>query len=95
MQENQTFSAFYAELSDIVNFLNLREQISDFKVIGKILRSLLERFRPKVTAIEENKDIYSIRIDELVGFFQIYEMTFLDSHKPKESTFKGIEIEEK
>ena len=36
-----------------------------------------------------------MRVDELVGFFQIYEMTFLNSHKPIESTFKDNEIEEK
>ena len=36
-----------------------------------------------------------MRVDELVGFFQIYEMTFLNSHKPKDSTFKDNEIEEK
>lgn len=49
----------------------------------KILRSLPERFIPKVTTIEENKDVDSIRIDELVGSFQTYEITFLKSQKPK------------
>ena len=36
-----------------------------------------------------------MRVDELVGFFQIYEMTFLNSQKRKDSTFKDNEIEEK
>ena len=68
MNENHNFSFFYSELSDIVNSsFNLGESITDSKVIRKILRALPERFRPKVTTIEENKDIDSLRVDELVG----------------------------
>jgi hypothetical protein len=32
-----------------------------------ITRSLAERFIPKVTAIEENKDLDSVRVEELLG----------------------------
>ena len=59
MQENYNFSSFYSALSDIVNsFFNLEERIPNSKVVRKIPRSLPERIRPKVTAIEESKDIY-------------------------------------
>ena len=37
------------------------------KIVRKILRSLTEDFRPKVTAITKSKDLDSILIDELVG----------------------------
>ena len=88
MNENQSFSTFYSELSDIVNSsFNLGEPIPDSKVVRKILRSLPERFRPKVTAIEESKNIDSLRIDELVGSIQTYEMTLPTSHKHKETVF--------
>ena len=53
----------------------------DSKVVRKILRSLSERFRPKVTAIKESKDIDSMRVDELVGSIQTYELTLLKSLK--------------
>ena len=73
MHENQTFSSFYFELYDIVNSsFNLEEPILDSKVVRTILRSLPERFRPKVTAIEDN-------IDELVGSIQTYKMTLSNS----------------
>ena len=76
MNEDQYFSSLYSELSDIVNSsFNLGEPIPDSKVVRKVLRSLPERFRPKVTAIEENKNIDSLRVDELVGSIQTYEMT--------------------
>ena len=96
MNENHTFSSFYFELSDIVNSsFNLGEPIPDSKVIRKILRSLPERFRPKVTAIEESKDIDSLRVDELVGSIQTYEMTLPNSHKSKKAAFKASEIEDR
>ena len=75
MLENQNFSSFYFELSDIVNCsFNLREPILDSKVVRKILRSLLERFRPKVTNTEKSNNINSLSVDELVGSIQTYEM---------------------
>ena len=75
MLEDYNFSSFNFELSDIVNFcFNLREPILDSKVVRKILRSLLERFRPKVTNTEKSKNINSLRVDELVGSIQTYEM---------------------
>lgn len=96
MQEYQTFSTFYYEFSDIVNSsFNLRQRIPELRIVIKILRSLPTRLRPKVTAIEESKDADSIRIDELVGYLQTYEMTLPDSWKPKESLFKASKSEEK
>ena len=46
----------------------------------KILRSLSESFRAKVTAIEESKDLDEIKIQELIGSLQTYELG-LPSHK--------------
>ena len=96
MHENQIFSSFYSELSDIVNSsFNLREPIPNSKVIREIFKSLLQIFRPKVAVIEESKDIDSVRVDELVGSIQTYEMTQPNSHKPKDSAFKAFENEKK
>ena len=39
-----------------------------------MLRSLLERFHSKITAIEESKDIDKIPLTELVGNLQTYEL---------------------
>ena len=98
MHENQNFSSFYSELSDIVNSsFNLGEPILDSKVVRKILRSVQERFRPKVTVIKErdfdivNVDIDSMKVDELFGFIQTYEMTLPSSQKPKDIAFKAFE----
>ena len=40
----------------------------------KVLRSLLERFHAKITAIEESKGIDKIHLTELVRNLQTYEL---------------------
>jgi hypothetical protein len=52
MLEDETFGEFYTKISDLRNsMVSLGKQISDVKFIRKILRSLPERFRIKVTTI--------------------------------------------
>ena len=57
--------------------LNLGEKTEDAR---KILRSLTESFWAKVTTIEESKDLDEIKIQELIGSLQTYELG-LPSHK--------------
>ena len=56
MPDDKYFDKFYAKLNDIVNSAyNLGEIYDQPKIVRKILRSLTEVFRPKVTAITESK----------------------------------------
>ncbi|MBA0557356.1 hypothetical protein Golob_014431 [Gossypium lobatum] len=61
--------------------------LQEFKRIAKctVLRSLLETFSIKVIAIEEAKDLESLIIDELIGFFQIFKMNLEDAKCSKTS----------
>ena len=75
MEEDESFDEFYAKLKDIVNLVfNLGETILEPKVVRKALRSHLERFHAKITAIEESKDIDSIPLAGLIGNLQTYEL---------------------
>ena len=68
MSNDECFDEFYAKLNYIVNSAyNLGEIYDQPKIVRKILRSLTEDFRPKVTIITESKDVDSIPVDELVG----------------------------
>ena len=68
ISDDESFNEFYAKLNDIVNFAyNLGEIYDQPKIVRKILRSLTENFRPKVTALTESKNVDSILVDELVG----------------------------
>ena len=71
---------------------NLGETIPEPKIVGKVLRSLPERFHAKITAIEELKDIDKIYLTELVGNLQTYELGLTKigkSSKGKNMTLKA------
>ena len=75
MEEDESFDEFYAKLKDIVNSaFNLGKTISKPKIVRKVLRSLPERFRAKITAIEELKDIDKIPLTKMVGNLQTYKL---------------------
>ena len=75
MEEDESFDEFYAKLKDIMNStFNLGEIILEPKIVRKVLKSLLERFHAKITAIEESKDIDKIPLTKLVGNLQTYEL---------------------
>jgi hypothetical protein len=63
MLEDETFGEFYTKMRNLRNsMVSLRKSVSNAKLIRKILRSLPERFRIKVTTIEESNDLEEIKI---------------------------------
>ena len=85
MGDDESFDSFYGKLNEIVIAkLNLEENIVDAEVVRKILRSLPESFRAKITVIEESKDLDEIKIQELIGSLQTHELG-LPSHKTSKS----------
>ena len=64
--------------------------MEDSKIVRKILRSLLESFHAKVTAIEEGKDLDEIKIQELISSLQTYELSLPSQRKSKSFTLKTI-----
>ena len=92
MFDDETFDEFYVKLNDIVNStFNLGKVYDQPKVVRKILRSLTEGVRPKVTAITESKDVDTIPVDELVGFLQSYEFDLPKTNKSKSMALKYID----
>jgi hypothetical protein len=89
MLEEETFGEMYTKISDLRNsIVSLGKSISDVKLIQKILRSLPERFKIKVTTIEESKDLEEMKIEELVGSLQTYEYSLPPVRKAKTVALK-------
>ena len=61
------------------------------KIVKKILKSLTENFRPKVTAISESKDVDSIPVDELIESLQSYELDLPKTNKSKLMALKLVD----
>ena len=79
MGEDESFDSFYNKLNEvIIGKFNLEEKMKDSKVVQKILRSLPESFRAKVTAIEEGKDLNesssAVNISKEVKFMRAKEL---------------------
>jgi len=90
MLEEETFREFYSKMSDLRNsMVSLGKPISDVKLIRKILRSLPEHFRIKVTTIEETKDLEEMKTEEFVGSLQTYELSLPPVKKMKTIALKA------
>ena len=76
MSEDELFDSFCGKLNEVViGKFNLGKKTEDSKVVRKILRSLPKSFRAKVITIEKSKDLDEIKIQELIGSLQTYELS--------------------
>jgi hypothetical protein len=84
MKEDENIHEFHMNILEISNASGaLGEKMSDEKLVRKILRSLPKRFSMKVTAIEESQDICNMRVDELIGSLQTFELGMSDGYEKK------------
>lgn len=76
MKPSETIVDMYTCFTDVINSLRaLTKCFSNFKLFNKILRSLLNSWDPKVTSIQEAKDLNNFPLKELIGSLITYEMT--------------------
>jgi hypothetical protein len=90
MFDDETFGEFYSKMSDLRNsMVSLGKSVSDVKLIQKILRSWPERFKIKVTTIEESKNLEKMKIEEFMGSLQTYELFLPPVRKVKTIALKA------
>jgi hypothetical protein len=91
MKEDEDITAYFLRVDETVNaILGLGEEIEESVIVQKILRSLLMRFNPKISALEERSDLNSISMCELHEIFIAYEMrTEQENPDVKEVAFKA------
>ena len=86
MKKDEIIHDFHMNIIDIANSSSdLGEKIPEVKLVRKILRFLPKRFDMKVTAIEEAQDIDSMKVDELMGSLQTYELAIGEKTEKKKS----------
>jgi hypothetical protein len=91
MNEDETISKYFLRVEELVNAMKgLGETVDDSLLIQKILRSLPDKFNPKVSAIEELNDLKTLSIDQLLGTLTAYEMRInKDKSSTREASFKA------
>ncbi|GJU24200.1 retrovirus-related pol polyprotein from transposon TNT 1-94 [Tanacetum coccineum] len=75
ISKDESIDSAFARFNTIITSLKaLDEGYSSKKYVKKFLRALHPKWRAKVTAIEESKDLTSLSLDELIGNLKVHEM---------------------
>jgi hypothetical protein len=96
MKEDETVGKYFLRVEELVNAMKaLGEKIEEPSLVQKILRSLPDRFNPKVSAIEELNDLKTLEFDQLLGTLTAYEMRIVkDKPTSREASFKADKNED-
>ncbi|GJY76393.1 retrovirus-related pol polyprotein from transposon TNT 1-94 [Tanacetum coccineum] len=75
ISEDESIDSALARFNTIITSLKaLDKGYSSKNYVRKFLRALHPKWRAKVTAIEESKDLTSLSLDELIGNLKVHEM---------------------
>ncbi|GJW84044.1 hypothetical protein Tco_0157189 [Tanacetum coccineum] len=75
ISKDESIDSAFARCNTIITSLKaLDEGYSSKNYVRKFLRALHPKWRAKVTAIEESKDLMSLSLDELIENLKVYEM---------------------
>ncbi|GKF42094.1 UBN2 domain-containing protein, partial [Tanacetum coccineum] len=73
--EEESIDSGFARFNTIIaSFKTFDEGFSSKNYVRKFLRALHPKWRAKVTAIEESKDLSSLALDELIGNLKVHEV---------------------
>ncbi|GKF18712.1 zf-CCHC domain-containing protein, partial [Tanacetum coccineum] len=75
ISEDESIDSAFARFNTIITSLKaLVEGYSRKNYVRRFLRDIHPKWRSKVTAIEESKDLTSLSLDELIGNLEVHEM---------------------
>ncbi|GKC94572.1 zf-CCHC domain-containing protein [Tanacetum coccineum] len=90
--------AKYIWNSLVITHQVLDESFSSRNHVRKFFRALPPKWCPKVTAIQESKDLSTLLLDELIGNLKVYEVLFekdSEASKNKKEKYKSLALKAK
>ncbi|GAV79789.1 UBN2 domain-containing protein, partial [Cephalotus follicularis] len=88
MRDDECISDMFTQCTTIINSLkNLGKSYPNQELVRKILRCLQKTWTPKVTAIEEAKDLTTLPLEQFLGSLMTNETT-MKNHKSVETKKK-------
>ncbi|GJX30362.1 hypothetical protein Tco_0238441 [Tanacetum coccineum] len=97
--EEESIDSGFARFNTIITSLKaLDEGFSSKNYVRKFLRALHPKWRAKVMAIEESKDLSSLALDELIGNLKVHEVVMekdSEIYKGKKERIKSIALKAK
>jgi hypothetical protein len=89
MKQGETIIQMFTRLTDIINALSsLGRETPTVEIVRKVLQGLPKEWRPKVTAIEEAKDLRKMTIDTLIGSLVTHEIVLKAEEEEEEEATK-------
>ena len=74
MKIGESVTNYFEKVMLVANDMrNLGENMSDMKIVERILRTLTEKYNYIVCSIEESKDINHLSVDELQSSLLVHE----------------------
>ncbi|CAJ2677087.1 unnamed protein product [Trifolium pratense] len=95
MEEKETVSEFFTKIAKLVNEMKAcGEIVSGTMRVEKILRSLTPKFDYVVAAIEESKDLDSIKVEELQGCLEAHEQRMNQRNSDKSNGEIALQVQQ-
>ncbi|GJU06889.1 hypothetical protein Tco_1123319 [Tanacetum coccineum] len=96
ISDDETIDCAFARFNNIITSLKaLDESFSSRNHVRIFLRVLPTKWRPKVTTIEESKDLSTLPLDELIDNLKVYEVVLekdLEISKNKKEKYKSLAL---
>ena len=90
MKPSESIGDMYTRFTNVIKGLKaLGKGFSNFELVTKILRSLLKSWDPKVTAIQEAKDLKTFPLEEFIESLMTYEMNNMTKRQLKNNLPKN------
>jgi len=81
MREDENIETMYSRFQTLVSGLQiLKKRYVASDHVNKILRSLPAKWRPKVTAMEEAKDLNTVSVEDLISSLKCHEIIIPQLH---------------
>ncbi|GAV57403.1 zf-CCHC domain-containing protein/DUF4219 domain-containing protein/UBN2 domain-containing protein, partial [Cephalotus follicularis] len=93
MNENEDIKSMFSRFTNIINALQVLDKTySNSEMVRKILRCLPKSWMPKVTTIEEVKNLNILPLEDLLGSLMTHELSMQkkDDDEEKEKKKKNI-----
>jgi len=86
MKDDESIEEIYSRFQTLVSRLQiLKKSYVASDHVSKILKSLPARWRPKVTAIKEAKDLNTLSVEDIVSSFKVHELSLNEHESAKKS----------
>ncbi|XP_074291089.1 uncharacterized protein LOC141617850 [Silene latifolia] len=96
MEPNESFDSMSARFYSIINELeNVGRKCESEDIARKVLRSLTKKWCPKVTTMEESRDLTSLSYQELIGALMAHEIVLdKDDAEPSKNKCMALQASE-